>query len=693
MFSYRETPWHGEGQVIDHMPESWAEIRRLGGFEWDIESEPVFALHGVNDDGSARYKAIPGYKRIYRDDTAETLAVHNASWEGISHAAMGEVAEAILGQDGILGETGGVLAGGAKVWALFRLGDPWMTKGDISETYPYLALLNAHDGSSAFQAIPTAVRVVCHAEGTPIQDQHWRGPVEQHPSATEPRVGPGLSVSVQGLPFPEKVTTEHRYWARQRRRRTSALGSKRPIVGRNVEPGWVEAKDLVPGAHELGMPIDTTEVQAPPIETVSYSGSGPGFRKLWAVQRDPRLDAPEWWWLIGYWLGDGNIHLNHRSGEPAGVTVAVADGDTATLERVISLYRSAGWTGSPTKRQGCVQATLYDETLANLLDGWVHHSTDERVKGRGKKVPPQWVEYLPLPCQRELIKGLNDADGNTDTTEGAIIANTSLDLLLSARRILMRLGIPSSLQNSSVERTASLQGREVHCQASYTLRFWHNTEHLGIKHRFTGRFVHPYIEDGWMWCRVSDVDQVEEGRFWPITTASSDYVSAFGRSHNCQNTWHLSEMNAKTQGVGFSIRHTRNWRDQMEAAREAVLGAREQTQEVRQLHEQLSGLQITHEQEEEFVQRFIPIDPAQVHGKIAHRNALRARDNLRLIIAGPTCQGIQGTAEGLVQAAGEYLDHVRGYQTRDTYVRRTLLTSESLKAGAVELARKIALAA
>ncbi len=45
---------------------------------------------------------------------------------------------------------------------------------------------------------------------------------------------------------------------------------------------------------------------------------------------------------------------------------------------------------------------------------------------------------------------------------------------------------------------------------------------------------------------------------------------------------------------------------------------------------------------------------------------------------------------GLVQAAGEYLDHARGFRNSDTHLGRTLLRPEPLKVKAVKLVRQVA---
>jgi hypothetical protein len=45
---------------------------------------------------------------------------------------------------------------------------------------------------------------------------------------------------------------------------------------------------------------------------------------------------------------------------------------------------------------------------------------------------------------------------------------------------------------------------------------------------------------------------------------------------------------------------------------------------------------------------------------------------------------------GLIQAAGEYLDHGRTYRSRDSYLGRTLIRPERLKVRAIKLAEAAA---
>jgi phage/plasmid-like protein (TIGR03299 family) len=162
----RQPAWHHLGTVVDEYPGSWDECRKLAGIDWDPITEPVFKLDGFveSEDGTVapRYTEIGGFHAVNRSDTHSTLSVQADSYHLIDHTAMGEIFDAVLDQTPNLKyETAGSLAGGAMIWALIRLDEPFTIKGDFSETMPYVALTNRHDGRGGCNLTATSVRIVC----------------------------------------------------------------------------------------------------------------------------------------------------------------------------------------------------------------------------------------------------------------------------------------------------------------------------------------------------------------------------------------------------------------------------------------------------------------------------------------------------------------------------------------------------
>jgi phage/plasmid-like protein (TIGR03299 family) len=158
-FSVREPMWHGRGLVLDDYPGSWDEARVLAGLDWEPEVAPVYVATDTPADG--RYEQLAEFKAIRRSDTGAVLAVSSDSYEVIRHAQMGELVEAILEQPNVRWETAGSVRGGRQVWALAYLDEPFTVPGDPSPTYPFLTILNSHDGSAACKVVNTSIRVVC----------------------------------------------------------------------------------------------------------------------------------------------------------------------------------------------------------------------------------------------------------------------------------------------------------------------------------------------------------------------------------------------------------------------------------------------------------------------------------------------------------------------------------------------------
>jgi phage/plasmid-like protein (TIGR03299 family) len=161
MFSVRQMPWHREGTILDGYPGTWAEARILAGLDWDPVTTDVYAVAGINPDGTEHYEPVDGWKAISRSDTGAVLSVNKDTYTVIDHGEMGEIVEAVLAQPNVKWETAGVLDEGRSVWCLALLDEPVQMLGDDSPTLPYLAITNRHDGTAACALRATAVRIVC----------------------------------------------------------------------------------------------------------------------------------------------------------------------------------------------------------------------------------------------------------------------------------------------------------------------------------------------------------------------------------------------------------------------------------------------------------------------------------------------------------------------------------------------------
>lgn len=179
-FSVRMPAWHGEGLVLDDYPTDWADARVKAGLTWEPAVRPAYTLVNAANIGDRPViytfgpdspvemvgKAIiedVEHRTIVRDDTEAILGQGvSDDFTPVPNGALGEIMEALLDADGnVKFETAGSCKGGANVWALAYLDEPIIVAGDDTETYPFLAITNAHDGSGALKCNFTDIRIVC----------------------------------------------------------------------------------------------------------------------------------------------------------------------------------------------------------------------------------------------------------------------------------------------------------------------------------------------------------------------------------------------------------------------------------------------------------------------------------------------------------------------------------------------------
>jgi phage/plasmid-like protein (TIGR03299 family) len=157
----------------------------------------------------------------------------------------------------------------------------------------------------------------------------------------------------------------------------------------------------------------------------------------------------------------------------------------------------------------------------------------------------------------------------------------------------------------------------------------------------------------------------------------------------CANTFRAAELEGERTGTTFSFVHKSGWRSRIDEARRAVTGARTEMRRYAELAEELLGVPVTRQQRELFVTAFIPMPPQGLITDRVARNVEEARKAVSLLFDSATNEQIAGTAYGLVQAAGEYLDHVRRAHSWETRLNRSLIRPEPLKHRALTLVREI----
>ena len=150
----RVAAWHRLGTVVDS-DLSPTEALKAAGLDWNV-IKTGFVKADHPDIGTVFSE---DYSAIVRQDTKEILSVQSDDYQVIQNSEHFEMAYE-LSKD-VKVESALSLKNGRKIVLLLR-GDTFDVAGSSGDTVTeYMGLINSHDGSIAFSALPTSVRIVC----------------------------------------------------------------------------------------------------------------------------------------------------------------------------------------------------------------------------------------------------------------------------------------------------------------------------------------------------------------------------------------------------------------------------------------------------------------------------------------------------------------------------------------------------
>jgi phage/plasmid-like protein (TIGR03299 family) len=153
------TPWHGQGEKVDHAMTS-AEAITSAKLDWTVEKKEIFFHSDFTGVGSPIFRKVPDQFATVRADTKEALGVVGSKYQVLQNKDAFKFFDAIVGERLAAFHTAGALGLGERIWMLAKLpGECWITPQDKIEKY--LLLTNSHNGWSSVQIMATPIRVVC----------------------------------------------------------------------------------------------------------------------------------------------------------------------------------------------------------------------------------------------------------------------------------------------------------------------------------------------------------------------------------------------------------------------------------------------------------------------------------------------------------------------------------------------------
>jgi phage/plasmid-like protein (TIGR03299 family) len=241
-----------------------------------------------------------------------------------------------------------------------------------------------------------------------------------------------------------------------------------------------------------------------------------------------------------------------------------------------------------------------------------------------------------------------------------------------------------------------------------------------ITHEEMGQIMEPVLADPG--CKLDTMGSVKEGRMVYATVLLDEPyeikgdVDGFGdpvltlpyfaiiNSHDgtgackglytqvrivCANTVQASAADGDRHGAQFILRHTSGVKTRLESARDVIKGCRVEASKWREMAEGLATIPVDATVQMQFLNEFIPEPPADVVSDRVRANVARDRTAFLHVLRDSATNCAMPNALGLLNAAVEWADHLRGFRNRETYMGRQILSAEPMKGKALSLVRDL----
>lgn len=162
-----ETPWHGLGQDLSHLPPSErtpAVFLEKSGCNWKVVTRPLY-FEMVGEAGRKTRHRVPS-KALVRETDNKVLSVISGGWNPVQNEEAFDFFTKLCETGKMEMHTAGSLMGGRKVWALAKVNEQFELKVNGRVTHDkvegFLLLTNPHEYGRSIDGRFTAVRVVCN---------------------------------------------------------------------------------------------------------------------------------------------------------------------------------------------------------------------------------------------------------------------------------------------------------------------------------------------------------------------------------------------------------------------------------------------------------------------------------------------------------------------------------------------------
>ena len=322
--------------------------------------------------------------------------------------------------------------------------------------------------------------------------------------------GDMFEINIKYHPEAIKCTEEHPFYVREKTKKWNPNTNSYDIF--YSDPKWKSAKELTINDH-FGMVINSNNI------TPRFSFDKP-INQYRSDKVNIELDKPEYWFMMGYFVGDGWIQETAKNDGRCRHTIRFAINNTDEQEIVDRIRQVLPITNKHCDTGECKKFGCSDFTWYNVLKQFGKYAHG--------KIIPEWVQDAPIECIEHFMDGYRKADGCIKKNGSTSFTTVSYNLAFGLQRLYLKLGHIFGIEKTIRPDTCVIQGRTVNQRNTYCVRGY---ERDMLKKRSS------FIEDNYVWYAPGNikVHHVENEPVYNFEVENDNtYVVENIVVHNCQ---------------------------------------------------------------------------------------------------------------------------------------------------------------
>lgn len=228
-------------------------------------------------------------------------------------------------------------------------------------------------------------------------------------------------------------------------------------------------------------------------------------------------------YAVGRWLADGSIvqrdshHNGSRGGQRYRIFISTGYKKFSLLKEELSKlpYRI-----SENKMKHAVNFTFSSDYFAKLIESCGKGALNKRL--------PEYVFQLPFEEQKELLRGYLDGDGYLRRKNEVSCCTASRHLAYGLARLVRNIyHVGCGISYSPPRKCVVIENRIVKSRGAYNCYF-------SIPSHRKAKNVSSYFDDGFVWCRVKNIENGELEDVYNLSVSRDNTYCANGITvHNC----------------------------------------------------------------------------------------------------------------------------------------------------------------